>query len=293
MERDTFLTISSLQNYLSLEVPRTLRRTLTGNRRQTPKVWGNMSRAAILANFTKIFAGREQASKSLLADMKRASLFGYDLGSIRSLSGFNKRFHQVPDSITDSTRGFVQKVGSIEVSSLSETLFSALRSSFKYKRRVIDLDEDEGSASIMTPDFTVNLTIEIDNDNPSGYVLATEVTDIRNNAAVNSDEFSSVFSKCFDRVIFELSDPMNLEDIIDRIEEFDDEDFIRVNYPTDISFCDVTIDGLDGVLHIEPYKLSFVRTRKEQVGDLLAACRELPTLLINHGIAGFLPTSKE
>lgn len=67
LDRDKFLTASSLQAHLSSEVPRTLRYTFTGTRTQTPRCWGNLSREFILADFTDIFAERD-ARKPVLVN---------------------------------------------------------------------------------------------------------------------------------------------------------------------------------------------------------------------------------
>ncbi len=291
LDRDRFLTASSLQSYLSLEVPRTLRRTLTGTETQTPRFWGNLSREAILADFAEIFARREAESKASLSELKRASFWGSIRGSVRSLSGF-KKYHTVPDDVNDTTRSFVQRIGSEHLSERATDTFGRLKSTFSYKRREIDMDEDEGSVSIQTPDLTVNMYLDIDDD-PSQYVLATEVTEIRNLPAIETEAFARVFDNCFDRIVFEFTAAIPIEEIIDKIEDLDDPDSISVKYTPDATECTVKIEGFPAELHFAPRSLTLKAERRSKVDKLLSVSKQLPNLLYEREISTLLPSPEE
>lgn len=287
LDRNVFLTATSLQNHLSMEVPRTLRRTFNGAERQTPRFWGNLSREAILADFTDIFNKRETKSRSSLAELKRASFWGAIQGAVKSLSGF-KKFHKVPDDVNNATRNFVQKIGKDDVTHKANTIFDDLRTSLEYTRREIDLDEGENAVSILTPDFTVNVCVDIDENDPSQYVLCTEVCDIRKPAILEQEAFAWVFDKYFDRIIIEFNNQISIENIIDKIEKRKDRKTISVDYPPDISKCTVIIEGFPAELLFDSRKLTLKVKKRSDVNLLLGLSKQLPKLFSENKIFGLL-----
>lgn len=292
LDRDRYLTTSSLQNYLSREVPRTLRRTFTGAQTQTPRFWGNLSREVILADFAEIFAKREAECETSLAGFKKASFLGLTWGSVRSLSGFRK-FHRVPDQINDTTRSFVQSVGTDDLSKKTTDLYEKLKDDFHYRRREIDMNEDDGRISILTPDFTVNIDLDIDEEDPTQYVISMEVAEIRNVSAIETDSFASVFDDCFDRIVIAFTPSVPVKDIIDSIEQLDDPDSISVQYPVDAMKCTVQIEGFPAKLYFDFRSLTVKLERKATVYNLLMLSKKLPLILGDHKISALLPAPEE
>ncbi len=292
LDRGKYLTTSSLQNYLSQEVPKTLRKTVTGTQTQTPRFWGNLSREVILADFADIFAKREAESETSLARFKKASFLGLTWGSVRSLSGFRKH-HRVPDQINDFTRSFVQSVGAEDLSEKTTDLYEKLKDNFSYTRRQIDMDEDDGDISILTPDFTVNVGLDIDDDDPTQYVVSMEVTEIRNVSVIETDSFASVFDDCFDRIMLAFTSSVPVKDIIDSIEQLDTPDSISVQYPFDAMECTVEIEGFPVKLHFDSLSLTLELERKSTVDNLLMLSKKLPLILQDHKISALLPSPEE
>lgn len=291
LNRKRFLTASSMRDYLSDAVPRTLRRTVAGIATQNPRVWGDMSREFILADLGDVLARREAASKPTVVNLARASFLGFVSGSVKGLQGF-RRNHRVPDKVCDTTSGFVKQVGADDLHEASESIHNAIKEHFSYRRRDLDVSEDSGCVTIMTPQFTVNITLDIDDDDPSQYDLATEVTDIRDPSVLDTDEFASVFDDVFDRIVFELSDSLPIEDIIDAIEEIDDPDLISVTYPKNADHCTVKAKGLIGVLVFDGREITIKMRSKTGTAKLLGESRALPNLLLDRGISGLLPSPK-
>ncbi|MCZ7591038.1 MAG: caspase family protein [Kiritimatiellae bacterium] len=291
LERKRFLTASSLRDYLSAEVPRTLRHTVTGTATQNPRVWGDMSREFILADLGDVLARRKAKSKSTVVNLARASFFGFVNGSVKMLKGF-KRHHRVPDNVCSATRGFVQQVGADDLREASEAIHHAIKTHFSYRRRYLELSEDDGAVTIMTPQFTVNITLDIDNDDPSQYEIATEVTDIRDPDVLDTEAFAEVFDDLFDRIVFQLSDSMPIEDIIDAIEDIDDPDLISVTYPANADHCTIRAKGLTGELMFDGQEITIRMKRKTSTTELLGESRSLPNLLLDRGITALLPSPK-
>ena len=288
LERKVYLTTSSLQNYLSREVPLTLKDTFTSKKNQTPRLWGNLSREFILADFKEIFNRRRAESKTT-TQLKKASFLGFKFGSIKSLSGFKKGY-RAPQYLNDITRNFVRNIGNEEFTDEANQIYSDLQSNFKYKRREISFSQDDGFASILTPDFSVHISIDIDEEDLGQYKITFDVSEIKNPESLMSKEFADTFDNVFDRTSFNFSKSPDIEEIIDTIEDIGNPDKIKVEYLADASNCKIFIDGFSGYIFVDSNGISLIHRRKTTVQNLLEITNKLPSLLTDNRIMGLLPT---
>lgn len=146
------------------------------------------------------------------------SLLGEVSGRVKDLSGFS-RSHREPEEHSPRALRFVQIAGTRDVADRAGILFSAIRKTFRYKRKEISLVCDEGGASIETPDFDVTLTLEQDPVEVTNYRLVTEVDHFRRPEIVVTAPFSTLFGPYCDRVAIAFGNPIDLEAKIDLIEE--------------------------------------------------------------------------
>lgn len=286
LERGRFLTSDSLQNYLSLEVPRTIRRTLTGTKTQNPRLWGTMSREFILADLAPLIAKETTLRKSGFNLLKRVSLWGTIAGRVKKLSGFS-RFNTVPAAVNSTTNKFVRNIGEPDLRQTAEECFQRLKREFDYKRREIDLDPSGADATIQTPDFTVNFTLHIDQDDPGQYVIDTEVTDIRNASAIETEAFGHCFDGRLDRLVFEVDARIPVQDVIDKCEERG----LTVDYESGANHCTLTLDEIPVSIKLESQTLTLTDHRGKKVSDLLDAFRQLPKKLGDNDILVLLAPS--
>ena len=156
--------------------------------------------------------------------MKNARLKGIHSGAIRSLDGFQKGLHTVPDGRTDATMRFVRKAGTANVTAALDLIYRDLKDVMGYKRRHLNSVDDFGSASIKTPDFDVNLWIEQDAVAEETYALVTEVATLRRPEVILEEPFQRMFSKHCDQVIFDFKEAVNLDDKIAILEDMEELD---------------------------------------------------------------------
>ncbi|HZM03183.1 MAG TPA: caspase family protein [Candidatus Saccharimonadales bacterium] len=171
LEKGRLVTSNSLQTFLSDEVPRTLRKTVTGAVSQTPCAFGNFTKEFIVADVSHILAAKAAKASTLGSLLKEAFLRGEDGGQVRSLSGFKKGFHREPKDHFQGAEDFIAKIGQNEVKSHAEKINDELKAAFKYKFKDVEFGCSDGAATIITPDFDVNIWIHQDKDDPSAYVL--------------------------------------------------------------------------------------------------------------------------
>lgn len=275
LERGKFLTASSLQTYLSNSIPKSPH--LQSGDVQTPMAWGNKTREFIVADFTKIFADRDAAARIGLGQFKGISMQGRIIEFIKKLSGF-KKHHRVPDVVNDGTRGFVRSVASDEIKQRVDELADALRVSFNYKRKELRIDT---AGLIETPDFVVEVEVDIDPDDPEKCIISTSVADIKNPAIIASNEFSKVFDGEFDRMCFSVSGRIDVESVIDKVE--DDPRGLEIDYPSSAQSCTITAPGIAPQIEVHSDQV-IVRFRSTQsVQALLSEGQSFTKLASNDG----------
>ncbi len=202
------------------------------------------------------------------------SLIGSSFGFIKNLGGYKKN-HKLPDEISSATQNFVAKISSLEIREVADTLFSKMRTLLGYKRRDISASYDLGIYVIDTPDFTLNISIEIDPSYVTRYVIITEVTNVINPDLILSEEFASVFERCFEKVVIDFPCEVPLEDIIDRIEDYEDQTALTLEYPVDASYCVVKLNDLAAFIKIDSSSLSLAFIDKQPVVDIIDACNSM------------------
>lgn len=202
------------------------------------------------------------------------SLIGSSFGFIKNLSGY-KKSHKLPDEINSATQNFIAKISSQEIAEVADILFSKMRTLLEYKRRDITASHDLGVYVIDTPDFTLNISIEIDPSNLARFMLVTEVTNIINPDIILCPEFASVFDRCFEKVVIDFPCEIPLEDIIDKIEDYEDQTALTLEYPADASFCVVKFSYLAAFIKIDSNSLSLAFIDKQPVADIIDACNSM------------------
>jgi hypothetical protein len=292
LEKGRFLVASSLQNYLSQEVPRTIRKEFTTTTFQTPCLFGNLSRDFLVVDLEPIWAVKRSEAKPHLQQLKRIFFSREESGNIKSLSGFKKGFHRVPERITRATESFLSDISATEIKDEAENIFQRLKASLNYKRRDIELNYGDGSASIIAKDFDVDIFISQNSADPSEYVLQVELKNIRSPEIIVSDTLNKIFSREFDSLTFEFKDAIRIEDIIDKIEALDN-DNISIDYPGDYDYCKISIEGLYSEIEITSSSFKIVNPAPTSPKKLLDSFFESQKLLIDNRKISLLPFSRK
>ena len=238
LDRGRFVTSYSLQNYLAVEVPRTLRKTQSGVARQTPCSFGNATAGFIIADLKPIIDARQAALASQATAPRDAAFIGVRYGSIKALSGF-KRFHTVPKDVNAATQRFVANIGEDEVRDHTDKLLSSLRSNLGYGIKDVDRSLAGSSASLKTKDFDVNIEISQCSDEPDTYEIRTAVTNFRNPPVVATPEFNRAVSRFVDTLELQLPGKLDLEDMIARLEKSPIKDSVDIEYNADLSNVEI------------------------------------------------------
>jgi Caspase domain len=241
-EKGELITGESLANYLSVEVPMQVQKIRTANEVQTPCVFGNATKTFIVANLEPLLT-RHRAVKSEVTQGLRSAIFrGEKFGKIERLSGFLRGRHKVPDRVYPAGTSFVQNLGAEEVKRAASDLHDEIKSAYGYTRKQLTLENSGGEASIVSPDFRVDITINQDADDASRYRILLEVSNFRSPAVVTTENFDTVFAGHCDMLVVQFEQPISLEEKIDQIEEVDElNDSLR--YEADLSEFTLVVPG--------------------------------------------------
>jgi hypothetical protein len=241
LENGHLLTARALQAYLVEELPRTLRGTFREAPPQTPTLLPMAEGRGLIADLRQVLEQLHPTSDPRLQPLKRGTLRSETRMKVKALGGFRK-FHHLPDKVNASARKFVADIAHEDVKQDVDQIYTALRESLGYKRRDVEGSSDRSSGFVRTPDFEYSVSIELADDDLSTVVVRREVAGIRAPEVILGKPFQKVFGGIFDTLVFEFTQPFDLETWVDRLEE-ELPKGVKVRTSSDCSFCDVHVKG--------------------------------------------------
>lgn len=264
-----------LQSYLNKNVVPFVKLNTEDKKDQNPIVFGSQTDRFIIANLNPIFEKKAVTKESSDLSLINISLIDVHSARVKMLPGFIKGSHFEPERFSNSSDSFIKSLGHSliddEISSLSEEI----KGKINYKRKEIEADSGDGSGTISTPDFTYTIVIEQSDRKPDEYFLIRKLTHFRNSELVLTPVFNSIFSNHFDTLEFELSNKLNIEDIIDKIEDLGDESDIKVYYnPKKLDSCTISIKGLKDNITLTNKSFSIRSSNSTSPDRLINAFKE-------------------
>ncbi len=272
---DGLLFNDKLQSYLNKEVAAYVKMNTTDKKDQTPITFGNHTDKFIIADLNPIFDEKERNRKVVDISFSNVTLLSEEDGEVKSLPGFKKGFHRVPNSQHKSADSFIKDCGAKIVNDEIHEIADQIKEKLNYKRKELEVSPEGSTRSINTPDFTYSMEIYQSDEDPGDYILLRKLEGFSNSSAILEDELNSIFSNYFEKLEFDLPNSINVKKLIDRIEGFDDDSPISVNYNhADTSTCTVSIDGLDYDIVVAADTVSIVSNYQTSPVNLIIAYRE-------------------
>lgn len=283
VEKDKYITSSSLQNFLATQVPKTLRMEHPNPVPQTPKCFGSFSKEFQLFNLDPILAKREAERKARVTGLKSVDLIGRKGGAIRELRGFKKGFHRVPDSVDSYTQSFVEGIASDDLEQEATEIHDKLKANFKYKRKEIKFDIDGASAIIATKDFDLSIHYTQDSDDAAAYTIEYQINNIKDPDVLLNDGLQKILNRHFDQVRFLIDGSINLEDMIDAIEAEEPEG-VDLEYPADCSSLTISLLGCDWEILVTSHGVSIVNSYLESPTKMLSYLKDGRNLIYSQSL---------
>lgn len=189
------------------------------------------------------------------------SFIGRGSGQVKSLGGFRKGHHTLPDAVNDTTQGFLAKIGAGDLAAEAEQLFQGVRAALGYKRRQLALETAGATALLTARDFTVEIAYTLVPEAPARYETTTTLRGLRSGELARTDGFEAVFGGRFSEISFALRKGARVEDVIDLIEDLDPAEGLTVEFPSDCRECLIRVAGVDATVRCTGRTLEMIFPR--------------------------------
>lgn len=205
------------------------------------------------------------------------ALIGRSDGLVKSLRGFKKDRHSVPDSVNAATQAFLAKLCEAELKEEAELLFQQARVAMAYKRKDLSLDLAPAQAVLTTRDFTVEWSFALKSEDPARYERVRTLQGLRSPEVVQLEAFDGLFTRWFQCLVFTLAKGVAVESVIDAVEGLSDEpDFgLTVTYPSDCHQCVLKVEGVEASVRCTGSTLEVEFPQAGSPRELIAAFSEV------------------
>jgi len=230
--------------------------------------------------------------------ISQVSLVGRGGGAFKTLGGFDKSRHTVPDAVNNATSGFLAKLCTPELSAEAEDFFQRAKDALSYKRKDIGLDVTSPMAVLSAKDFTLEITYALEAADPATYTITRTLHSLKNGDLLRVAEFDSLFAGQFSAIAFALKKGVRVEAVIDAVEGLEsDEDGgddtvkLRVDYPSDYRDCTLTVEGVDAAVVCDGATLEMRFGKNGSPRELVeafASVRKAFALTKDRALAGLL-----
>ena len=198
------------------------------------------------------------------------SFIGRGGGLVKSLGGFKKGHHTVPDAANAVTNAFLGKICERELAGQAEKLFQDARARLGYKRNDISLAVAGASAVLTAKDFIVEIVYALDDAAPARYAVTTTLRALKDGELAQREEFAAVFAGKFTEISFALRKGARVEAVVDVIEALDGECGLAVSYPSDCHECLIRVEGVAAQVRCTAVALELVFPRAGAPHELMA-----------------------
>lgn len=234
------------------------------------------------------------------AYISQVQLIGRAGGFVKNLQNFDKKRHDVPDSVNPATQAFLARLCSNELAEEAEAIFQNTRAALRYKRKDISLDVTSPAAVLSARDFTYEIAYSLSESAPSEYAISRTLHSLRSGELIHLEEFDTLFSGQFSSIAFALRKGVRVEAVIDAIESLDESESasptgsrpaLRVDYPSDCSHCVLRVEGIEAEVICEGATLEMRFPRSGSPRELIeafAAVRAAFNLTRHTTLAGLL-----
>jgi len=210
---------------------------------------------------------------SVIADLR---FIGRESGAVKSLHGFNKKRHTLPDAANATTNAFLARLCAPELAERGEVLFQALREAMGYKRREISLTVDAagGLTRLTARDFVLELFYTLEPSSPEFYTVTQTLLDAKTSELLHNTAFNEVFAGAFSELSFTLKKGVQVEAVIDAVEALGEigkpsHSPLRVTYPSDCRECEIAVEGVEARVRCTGASIDMVFARAGSPMELL------------------------
>jgi len=273
---ENLVTDVSLRDYLRDAVPKYIREKTKISNRQVPEALIRASSTFVIRSLPQlpIVTGRRDLSM-LAAPVRDVYFEGSREGSVKNLSGFNKKAHRVPSGHSAATNQFVKKTAWSEIKDDLSEVYQRVKDVFGLRRSEITKDDSEGDASGSIDCEYFRYSVEAEqNPNEDGEFRIVRQLVLRESDQRVVDRCQRVFGTRVNRLVIEVgSSQWDYDELVSRFEQF--EQNLGGDLQEDDDTGIIRYEAEDGeTLQIEVYEgRILLSTRHSTIPDLLDKAR--------------------
>lgn len=275
LNENLWLTNNTLQNYLSISV----KKYCKGNPSvsvQSSFTWGKEEGEYIIRKFQRKEVKKYKIIPEKVLDKIEFSSKNYK--EIKRLSGFVKGSHSVPKFYNSNTASFVNRISEEEIKKHIEKTSQRLRNLLKLKARDFKLTFNDGVATFECPYFIYSYSVQLNEDELSEAIFTAELYPIDIDKLIEySNNFDKCFPKWFDYLIYTLNKNINVEELIERIEDADENILADYTFKYDSAKTYISIynNSLDREIIISERKIEIKFQVKETIPSMIEGLKDL------------------
>ena len=269
-----------LQSYLKKETYNRVKLITTDKKTQTPIQFGKNTDKFIVADISEILSQKIIKKAASSIKFEKITLLTEEEGSVTTLPGFIRGRHKSPSEISDYHEKWIKSIAQDLLEEEINEIGEEIRRKLRLKRKqILNTTVEEGIGEIVTTEFDYSVVISQSEDDPGVYILTRSLENFKNSQILNSENFNDVFNELFDEIEFNTKQKIDIEELIDKIEDIDDEDVISVLYDlSDTSKCTITIPQISQKLVVTTNSVSVISRKKQsplQLIDDFKGCYKL------------------
>ncbi len=223
--------------------------------------------------------------------ISQVSLVGRSSGAVKTLAGFKKAHHTVPDAVNAATSRFLAQLCAVELQAEAEGFFQRARTGMNYKRTAISLDVTSPAAVLTAKDFTLEIAYALEDTDPASYAVTRTLHGLRNGDVAQTPEFDALFAGQFSAIAFALKKVVRVEAVIDAVEGLDEDAALGVTYPSDYRHCVLSVADVGAEVRCDgaTLEMQFARSGSpRELVEAFAAVRSAFKLTQDRVLAGLL-----
>ncbi len=223
--------------------------------------------------------------------ISQVSLVGRGSGAVKTLAGFKKAHHTVPDAVNAATSRFLAQLCAAELAAEAEALFQRARTEMGYKRTAISLDVTSPAAVLTAKDFTLEIVYALNEADAASYEVTRTLHSLRSGDVVRTAEFDALFAGQFLAIAFALKKAVRVEAVIDAVEGLDEDAALGVMYPSDYRYCVLSVAEVEAEVRCDgaTLEMRFARSGSpRELVEAFAAVRSAFKLTKDRVLAGLL-----
>jgi hypothetical protein len=193
---------------------------------------------------------------------------GRTTGPVKTLRGFRKGQHTVPDAVNPATNAFLARLCAEELREEAEAFFQSARVACGYKRRDIAVTLGSPQALVAARDFTLEISCSFVAGEPAAYQMLRSLHGCSGRDFLRSQACADVFGGRFEELVFALTKGATVESVIDAVEGCEVA-ALRIAYPSDCSHCLLSVEGVGAQVRFDGAELAMVFPKNGSPAELL------------------------